>query len=371
MKFRISKAALETALRLVTSVVPQKSAIPAIRNVQLATSEKTLTLSGTNLDQSIRCRIGCADAEPGSILVNGELITGLVRECPDGTLVITAQDKHIAISHENGGAKLETFAADDFPFIEEDIGGMRIPLAGAPFQDLCAKAGFCAAPERRGGVLTGVHLAIEGNTFQATSTSGHIFARGQIPITNTAEIAASAIVPPIALALASKISSSGQELSEMVVSRHAVSLAFNQGETVLRSKVIDGTYPDTTALLPKQYRSSFIVETEPLISALRRTKLLSNTLNHGLTFLFSSTGVRLSTENSGVGSAWEDIPGILTGESLRIRFNNLFMLEVLSRIESRQTALNLNTAKDGCLIHPSVQEKTTVEYYILPVNLDA
>ncbi len=98
------------------------------------------------------------------------------------------------------------------------------------------------------------------------------------------------------------------------------------------SRILDGTYPDTSKIIPTVFKTEFTLDTKQLTDALDRAYLLSREerrISFGW-FPSMSRRSRLSSSSSELGKVTEqiEVEGY-NGEPLRIAFNSKYLLDVM------------------------------------------
>ena len=122
MKLTISRNELWRGIDTVLDVVPSKPAMPVLGNLLLTTEEGGLTLAATDLDLSIRTRIGATVIEPGRISLPARTFAEIAREWPEAELSIESREERVVISGKldadegsEGTYALTGMTSDEFP----------------------------------------------------------------------------------------------------------------------------------------------------------------------------------------------------------------------------------------------------------------
>ena len=134
MKVLCDREQLREGLSVVTSVIPLKSARPAIENVYLVAQDDALELVGTDLDVAVRYRISDVKVEePGTALVPARVTADFVRDLAGETVKLRTKGEHFVVESGDDRCELPTVDPDEFPVIARfpDSGSMPIQAAAA------------------------------------------------------------------------------------------------------------------------------------------------------------------------------------------------------------------------------------------------
>ena len=120
MKFKINRDHFSTGLAQVLNVVGSKATMPILSNVLIEAEKDTLTLTTTNLDLGIRCKIKAEIKEPGAITLPVKRLATIVRELPNLEVSVDASPNH-QVKLTSGGStfRIMGLAKDEYPPLPE------------------------------------------------------------------------------------------------------------------------------------------------------------------------------------------------------------------------------------------------------------
>ena len=254
MKATIERATLLKGLSHVQSVVERRNTIPILSNVLLeATAEGALRMMATDLDLQINESVAAAVDTPGSTTVSAHTLFDIARKLPEGSQVsITAAEGRMTIVAGRARFSLGTLPRDDFPVIAEGELPTQFELPAETLKQIIDKTRFAISTEETRYYLNGIflHVADDGSqpVLKAAATDGHRLARVTMPRPDGAEAMPDVIVPRKCIAELRKLL---DEVDGSVgVSLSSTKIRFDLGAAVLTSKLIDGTFPDYSRVIP-------------------------------------------------------------------------------------------------------------------------
>ncbi len=374
MKIVTDKETLYEGLQRVFHVVPQKPTLPVLSNFLLTASGDTdspgLSISGTDMDMSISTRIACSIEGEGSVTVNAKRFISIVRELPDGEVVMDVDGEKVTVDFSSGRSSMMGMAASDFPPVRHEVDGVEVELSGSDFFEMVEKTGFAVSTERTRMALTGVYVRVSTDDMVMVATDGHRLSLFGKRLDISTDKVSEAIVPPKALNHAGRIFSGETELSKIVFGQGV--LLFDFGETTVFTKLIEGPYPDFRQVIPTTNSKHVRISTGRLEAAVRRVSVLSSSITHQIRFSLNSGSMEIRTSNADIGGeARESIEIGYEGEQLSIGFNAVFLQEILRKVDTEDVLLELETQTTACIIKPVYDESRGEHVYlIMPLRLN-
>ena len=254
MKATIERATFLKGLSHVQSVVERRNTIPILSNVLLeATAEGALRMMATDLDLQINESVAAAVDTAGSTTVSAHTLFDIARKLPEGAQVsLNAAEGRMTIVAGRARFSLGTLPRDDFPVIAEGELPTQFELPAETLKQIIDKTRFAISTEETRYYLNGIflHVAEEGSqpVLKAAATDGHRLARVTMPRPEGAEAMPDVIVPRKCIAELRKLL---DEVDGSVgVSLSSTKIRFDLGNAILTSKLIDGTFPDYSRVIP-------------------------------------------------------------------------------------------------------------------------
>ena len=121
MNFKITRSQFLEGLKTVQNIVPSKGALQIIQNIMLEAKEKSLYLTTTDLDISIRCVVECEVVNEGATTLPAKLLLNTIAKAPEGVIEVEvdAQDRAV-IKAGSSTSKLTGMAVVDYPTLPKD-----------------------------------------------------------------------------------------------------------------------------------------------------------------------------------------------------------------------------------------------------------
>lgn len=370
MKLVVERATLLKALGHVQSVVERRNTIPILSNVLIMAEEGGLRLMATDLDLQI---VETAPAQvdvAGATTVSAHTLFDIVRKLPDGAQVALAQsDRRVTVTAGRARFQLQTLPREDFPVIGETDLPVRFTLPSDTLRELIDKTRFAISTEETRYYLNGIFLhAPAGATprvLRAVATDGHRLARFELPLPAGAEEMPDVIVPRKCVAEVRKLLDERDGDVEIALS--ATKIRFAIGAAVLTSKLIEGSFPDYSRVIPTANDRLLRIDPATLAEGVDRVTAIASDKTRAVKLSLDTDRVTLSVTSPENGTASEDLPAEYGAQGFDVGFNSRYLLDILQQVEGDQVEVHLADAAAPTLIRAN--EGSSALYVLMPMRV--
>ncbi|MBN8849305.1 MULTISPECIES: DNA polymerase III subunit beta [unclassified Sphingomonas] len=371
MKATIERATLLKGLSHVQSVVERRNTIPILSNVLIeATAEGALRLMATDLDLQINESVPAAVDQPGATTVSAHTLFDIARKLPEGAQVsLSAAEGRMTIVAGRARFSLGTLPRDDFPVIAEGELPTQFEMPAEALKQIIDKTRFAISTEETRYYLNGIflHVADEGAqpVLKAAATDGHRLARVTMPRPDGAEGMPDVIVPRKCVAELRKLL---DEVDGSVgVSLSATKIRFDLGQAILTSKLIDGTFPDYSRVIPTGNDKILKIDPKSFMEGVDRVSTIATEKTRAVKVGLDHDKVTLSVTSPENGTAAEEVPGEYVSAPFEIGFNSRYLLDILGQIDGDMVEVHLADAAAPTLIREN--DKAPALYVLMPMRV--
>ncbi len=367
MKFRSERDALVDVLSTVGRAVGGRGVSSVVLSgVLLVCEGNRLTGTGTDLDLTIRMEQEVIGLEDGSCVVPARLATDIVRSLEAGAVTFESGEERVEISAARSRFGLRTFPVVEFPTVApSDAGGHVVGNALAEGLRQVVRA---ASTDDARPLLTGVLMTAQDEVVRLVATDSYRLALRDLRDTKAIPDAPEVLVPARALAELQRLPGLGDEGSggiEVTAGTHDIT--FRVGTVEIRTRLLDGSYPDYRQLIPHEYPNRLHVGKESLLGALRRVRLLVRDNTTPVRLSMRQGGVDLSVVSQEVGEASETVDGDFTGEDLVIAFNPSYLIDGVEAVADDEVIIE--TADPSRPATVRAAERDDYRYLLMPVRV--
>jgi DNA polymerase-3 subunit beta len=370
MKFSIARDALIKPLNLVAGVVERRQTLPILSNVLLALEDKTLSLTGTDLEVELIGRVELeAAGVDGEVTVPARKLVDICKSLPEGsTIEFSLEAGKATVKAGRSRFTLSTLPAADFPAVEGGAGSVALSLDQSLVKQLIDSTAFAMAQQDVRYYLNGLYLEIMGGRLRVVATDGHRLALATGPaLVEAADTGV--IIPRKGVLELSRLLDGSVPLELAIGTNH---IRATNEQFTFTSKLVDGKFPDYERVIPKNADKSVIGERGELKQAFTRTAILSNEKYRGVRLKLSDNNLDITANNPEQEQAEEVVGVQYTGAELEIGFNVSYLLDVLSVLEQPQVRLSLSDEASSALLEnaeaPSEGEPERL-YVVMPMRL--
>ncbi|MCW3835231.1 DNA polymerase III subunit beta [Sphingomonas canadensis] len=370
MKATIERATLLKGLSHVQSVVERRNTIPILSNVLIeAQGGGSLRLMATDLDLQIDETIAAAVDQPGATTVSAHTLFDIVRKLPEGSQVeLHAAEGRIVITAGRARFTLATLPRDDFPVIAEGELPTSFELPAETLKQIIDKTRFAISTEETRYYLNGIFLHVTDEAvplLRAAATDGHRLARVTVARPDGAEAMPDVIVPRKCVAELRKLL---DEVDGSVgVSLSGSKIRFDLGQAILTSKLIDGTFPDYSRVIPTGNDKLLKLDPRSFMEGVDRVSTIATEKTRAVKMALDRDKVTLSVTSPENGTAAEEVPGDYAAAPFEIGFNSKYLMDILGQIEGDLVEVHLADAAAPTLIREN--DKSPALYVLMPMRV--
>lgn len=372
MKATIERATLLKGLSHVQSVVERRNTIPILSNVLIeATAEGAIRLMATDLDLQINESVAAAVDQPGSTTVSAHTLFDIARKLPEGAQVsLTAAEGRMTIVAGRARFSLGTLPRDDFPVIAEGELPTQFEMPAEALKQIIDKTRFAISTEETRYYLNGIflHVSDEGGSqpvLKAAATDGHRLARVTLPRPDGAETMPDVIIPRKCVAELRKLL---DEVDGSVgVSLSGTKIRFDLGQAILTSKLIDGTFPDYSRVIPTGNDKILKLDPSAFMEGVDRVSTIATEKTRAVKMALDRDKITLSVSSPENGTAAEEVPGEYVASPFEIGFNSRYLMDILGQIDGDVVEVHLADAAAPTLIREN--DKAPALYVLMPMRV--
>lgn len=333
-------------------------------------------LSATDLDMGIEYRVENIPEklnviEEGNIVIGSKVLSEIVRRIPNGMVEFIHQENKVHISSGKFNMILPCFNADDFPEISKTELFKTIKFKQKLFKDIIKQTIFARADDTTSRPqLTGVLIDYKSNILNMVALDGFRIAWRYEELNqaeSTDDDYFKIIVPGNTLLEISRIFSDDNEAYfKLYAGQNQVE--FVTEKILISSRVLDGKFIDYEKVMQVEPKTTVIISTEELHSAVERANILARegNKNNLIKFNIADNVVEVQAETE-LGSISDEVLCDIEGEELVIAFNARFFIDALRTISTPQIKLDFSGDTGPCIITPL--ETDNHKNFILPVKL--
>lgn len=372
MKLSIERGTLLKALSQAQSVVERRNTIPILANVLIEAEGAQVSFRATDLDIEVVDRAAAMVERAGATTVSAVMLHEIVRKLPDGALVSLSEDPssgRLTIMAGRSTFSLATLPREDFPVMASSEYTSNFAAPAPVLRRLFDKAKFAISTEETRYYLNGVYFHVstgeDGPVLRAVATDGHRLARIDTALPDGAQGMPGVIVPRKTVGELRKLLDDDE--AQIAVSVSETKVRFATPAITLTSKVIDGTFPDYTRVIPMGNTRRLEVDANEFAKAVDRVATVSSERSRAVKLSLDEDRLVLSVNAPDSGAAEEELAVAYGDERLEIGFNAKYLLEIASQVDRENAVFLFNSSGDPTLMREG--NDTSAIYVVMPMRV--
>ncbi len=373
MKFTIKKELLLDSLIKVSKALSTKNLIPVLGGIKFELKRKKLTLTASDNDITIQAVIESNNEDDfkieneGSIIIQGKYILDIVRKLPDKYINIEVIDElKILIYSENSEFNLNGISESEYPNISLEESKKKIDIDAGTLKSIVNQTAFASSNEESKPVLTGINFNIVGDILECNSTDSYRLARKVVKLNKVSEESYNIVIPSHNLSEFTKILGDDEEIVELHIFNNKI--LFKKSNLKFESRLINGTYPNTSNLLPED--SMLVVSTNlnDFYNVIDRVSILTSDKEKNIVTLETKDNVLILKSSSVEIGRVEEKMNITKNndENIKISFSAKYMMEALKSFSTENVDLHFVGEIKPILIKSNEDESLT--QLVLPIR---
>ncbi|WP_302858406.1 DNA polymerase III subunit beta [uncultured Veillonella sp.] len=331
MHITFPKANLQKAINVLQKVSQNKTSSNLPGAIYMTTKNGQVELQGNDFELGIRLTIDGDIKEPGTLVVGSRYFQELIRKLPGDTIELYKPEEGNSLTITSGSSEfnLVTLHPDDFSLVEQIHDQDHVNIDSFAMKELIDLTNYAAATDEDRPVFTGALLEIKENEVTMVATDTHRMAVKKITIDEPATTPMRAIIPTKTLAEVSRLLPTDNPAMINII-WNRTQIVFNFESIYIISRLIEGTYPEYEKVIPSQFDSSAVIDRREFAGAVDRVSLLAKDISYNvIRYDWAESNVTLSTQNTEIGMAKEDVAVEFKGTPFTISFNGRYISDIL------------------------------------------
>jgi DNA polymerase III subunit beta len=136
---------------------------------------------------------------------------------------------------------------------------------------------------------------------------------------------------------------------------------------VLTSKLIDGTFPDYSRVIPTGNDKLLKIDPKSFAAGVDRVSTIASEKTRAVKMALEKDKITLSVTSPENGTAAEEVPGDYGSDGFEIGFNAKYLMDILGQVEGDTVEVHLADAAAPTLIREN--DKASALYVLMPMRV--
>lgn len=377
MHITVQRDKLSTAVSHVLKAVSTRTTMPILTGIKLKADEEGLTLTASDSDISIEVLIppnegeewGVTVHQQGSVVLTARIFGEIVRKLPHDEIDLQV-DERCMVTIRSGESEftISGMSADEFPQLLQLEEGKVFSIPSDLLKTLIRQTVFAVSTSEMRPILTGVMWSLEQGELTFVSTDSHRLATRKALVECSPELRFhNVVVPGKSCNELVKILDDSRDLIDIVVGDNQIMVKVKH--ILFYSRLLEGTYPDTSRIIPQSSKTEMVVNAKDFLLAIERASLLSREGKSNIVRLSTvdEKSIEISSNAPEIGRVVERFhPLSISGEELKISFNARYMMEALRSMDNAEIRISFTGSMSPFVLKPT--DNDWILHLILPVR---
>jgi DNA polymerase-3 subunit beta len=364
MKFIAIRSNIKDAISIIEKAVGENTNLPILKNILIEAEKNTITFTATNLEIAITHRVAGKVIEDGKITTPFSLFSSLIGNIQSDRLNFEKKDNNLEVATDNYSAVINGMAADDFPITpkiknnENYIEIKNIFLKEAIQQTVVASQYSDLRPE-----LNSVLFNFSLENLVLASTDGFRLAEKSIPATNINIKNKEPFKMLVPLRASMEVARIMRDDEVVRIHQDENQVLFKTDQTELISRLVEGNFPDYSAIVPHEFAAEIVVERDEFLNAIKLAGVFGQKNSEvKIKIHQNKKAIEISSADQALGENNHTLPAKIKGDIPEVFFNWRYLSDPMKSIKTEDVFLGLQEDAGPALIRATSDGSF---YYVL------
>lgn len=367
MKISCTQERLNKGLSIVSRIVGNRTTLPVLSNIHLESKSGVLKLSATDLEIGITTSIGAKIDEEGALTIPARLMSEFISSNNDENISMSSSGTTLHLTSQRYEANIKGIDSAEYPALPEISKDFLIELTPADFSQAISEVIVACATDDTRPVLSGVYFKFEKDLLYLVATDSYRLAEKKIEVVGLASDK-EFIVPSRTMQEVLRIASAMDNNSKIGISATDNQVSFTMGETQIVSRLIEGSFPNYTQIIPTSFKSNAEIDLKEFSSAVKMASLFARQGGNNIKIRFTTEEIIITSVADQVGDNVSKVSASISAESEEIAFNAKYISDILAVLPEKKLLFEVNDKFSAGVIRP--EKAKDFVYIIMPLRVE-
>jgi len=361
MKFNFDKDAMIKEIAIAQEIISTKNAGSIMSNVLLNATDNRLYIKATDLKVNFETQVPVQVIEEGCTTIYCDKFMGILSSLPSGEIEFiqegNSEDQSINVTIRPAGKKIKfqmkSISAKDFPEFYSADNVPYFEVSSKDIKSMIAQTSFAVSDDDTRYFMNGVFFEKKNDALNLVATDGRRLSFASKSILAGISDFPAAIVHPKILNIILKRAPEEGNIFIAIVDKM---IFFKFENYRFGAVLIDGQFPNYERVIPEHQEFTFQVQKSELVDAMKRVALMVDKKAGRIYFSVSDGVLKITSQQSELGSADEEIPCQYAGDPYVIALNFRYIEEPLKGITSERITFEFTAEMKAVTLRPEPAE---------------
>lgn len=335
MKFTTLREHIQNVFSIIQRIVVKNPSLPILENILLETEDKQLKISATNLELGIHIWTKGKVEKEGKVSVPALLLGNVINNVKEERVILEGKGVDMEVNAEHFHSVIKGQDANDFPIIPKPDIKNFFEIEVKKFREALSQVSYVATISEVYPEISGVYFSFAKDILLLAATDSFRLGKKELNEHIPKEFIDSSFILPLR---------SSQELLSILeqITEGRVRIGRNENQAVfflqdiyLVSRLLSGTYPNYSQLIPKNFTTTVLVNRQEFIDTIKLISVFSPK-TYDCKIEIGGSELKLSS-NAAYGSSEASLRARVEGVGdPEIIFNYHYLLDGLLHIPAKE-----------------------------------
>jgi DNA polymerase-3 subunit beta len=352
MKFIALRSNIKEAISAVEKATAENSNLPILKNILIEAKDGAIIFSATNLEIAISYKVAGKIIEEGKIAPPIALLSSLISNIQGDRLNFETKENNLEIATDNYSAVVNGLSPEDFPITPKIKNQERnLEIKGTFLKEAIQQTVVAAQFSDLHPELNSVLFEFSLDKLVLAATDGFRLTEKALPsnLFTAKNKEPFKILVPLKTAI---------EISRIIKDEDAVSLLWDNNQllvktetTELTSRLIEGNFPDYSAIIPHEFSAEIVVNREEFGAAIKLAGVFGQKNSEvKIKINANKKAIEISSADQTLGENNHILAAKIKGEVEEVYFNWRYLADSLKGIKTEDVFLGLQEEARPTLI---------------------
>jgi DNA polymerase-3 subunit beta len=344
MKGTVHGKDLAQALDATRAVVGTKQSLPILGAVRLELGADRLVVEATDLEQAITLRVPAMMDTPGTIAVPALKMAQVAHELTAGPVAFEVRTgPTLVLAGASAKFRIPGMDANDFPGVKTQAEGQPIGVAPERLLDAIRRTAYATSRDESRYALTALEWHAVGSELRVTASDGHRLTRLTLPVEANLTVSKTLLVPRTAAKALETLLKNRTTPCTLHLNETTVAVVVGEAEAVYTVRLVEGVYPNVTAILEglAAHPVTMTLEVKAFATAVRRVAVMATGEAKPLKLTARPDTLTLEAASPDAGEAEAVLAVETTAEHVDVGVNARYLLDYLDGLDGGTVELGL------------------------------
>lgn len=369
MKLKVLQENLNKSLNNLQKAIPTKPQLPILSSILIEAKDNTCTIAATDLYFGVKSNVKADIETEGRVVVPGKQFKEIISSLNPGVLTLEVVEGSFNISSDKTKTSLACQSSEEYPPFPE-IEGDEYKLSSDHLSEIEKNVSFSASTDQARPVLTAILFKFSENGSEVISTDGFRLSILNLDSSNVSSEEKTFLIPAKALSEVYRIMAK-LDVNEVQfkISRELKQVFFSMNGVLVFVRLIDGNYPPYEKIIPANFTTEVLFDSEELIDNLKRAMIFARESSNIVRFIIGEKEVEIRSSSPSFGNYKGVLRSVkIKGPASEIAFNIKYLVDYLSATKVDEHWFGMSESLKPAMFKPGSSEK--YKYVIMPFKVN-